>query len=148
MAKRSGEIRIGISGWRYPPWRGAFYPKGLRQKDELSYAASRFRSLKLNGTFYGLMRPENFAAFAAATPEDFVFTVKAPRFITHTRRLRDIRAPVANFLASGVLRLGPKLGPILWQFPPSFRFELRTDRALAGPAAARHGGGGRLGAGT
>lgn len=124
MAKRIGDIRIGISGWRYPPWRGVFYPKGLRQKDELAFAASKFRSLEINGTFYGLMRPENFADFAAATPDDFVFTIKAPRFITHTRRLREIEAPVANFLASGLLRLGPKLGPILWQFPPSFRFDL------------------------
>lgn len=123
MAQRTGEIRIGISGWRYPPWRGAFYPKGLRQKDELAFAASRFPSLEINGTFYGLMRPEDFAGFAAQTPAGFVFSVKVPRFITHVRRLKEIEVPLANFLASGVLRLGPKLGPLLWQFPPNFRYD-------------------------
>ena len=116
-------IRIGISGWTYPPWRGNFYPQGLRQTDELAYAARQFSSIEINGTFYGLQRPASFAAWFAETPDDFVFAVKAPRFITHIRRLRDVAAPVANFLASGLLRLGPKLGPILWQFPPNFRFD-------------------------
>jgi uncharacterized protein YecE (DUF72 family) len=82
-----------------------------------------FRAIEVNGTFYGLQRPESFARWAEETPEDFVFAVKAPRFITHVRRLREPLAPLANFLASGVLRLGPKLGPILWQFPPSFQFD-------------------------
>ena len=148
MVNRSGDIRIGISGWRYPPWRGVFDPKGLRQKDELSFAAKQFRSLEINGTFYGLMRPENFAAFAATTPDDFVFTVKAPRFITHVRRLKEIETPVANFIASGLLRLGEKLGPILWQFPPSFHFDpdriepwlamLPQNTAAAAKLAHRH----------
>ena len=116
-------IRVGISGWTYPPWRGKFYPKGLRQKDELAYAAGKFRSIEVNGTFYGLQKPESFAAWATQVPEHFVFSVKAPRFITHIRRLRDVGAPVANFLASGVLRLGARLGPILWQVPPTLRFD-------------------------
>ncbi|HVZ09183.1 DUF72 domain-containing protein [Rhodopila sp.] len=120
---KAGDIRIGISGWTYAPWRGAFYPKGLRQKDELRYAAERFRSIEINGTFYGLQKPASFARWADETPEDFVFAVKGPRFITHVRRLRDPTAPLANFLASGLLRLGRKLGPILWQFPPGFRFD-------------------------
>lgn len=116
-------VRIGISGWTYAPWRGGFYPKGLKQAQELAYAASVFRSIEVNGTFYSLQRPESFARWAEETPEDFVFAIKAPRFITHVKRLKEIAAPLANFLASGVLRLGPKLGPILWQFPPNFRFD-------------------------
>ncbi len=123
-------IRVGISGWTYPPWRGQFYPKGLRQKDELSYAASKFRSIEVNGTFYGLQRPESFAAWAAQVPDDFIFSVKAPRFITHIRRLRDVATPVANFLASGVLRLGARLGPILWQVPPSLAFDAELIEAF------------------
>jgi uncharacterized protein YecE (DUF72 family) len=120
---KGGEIRIGISGWTYPPWRGVFYPEKLKQKDELPYAARQFRAIEINGTFYGLQRPKSFAKWRDETPEDFVFSVKAPRFITHTKRLRDVQAPIANFLASGLLRLGPKLGPILWQFPPTMRFD-------------------------
>lgn len=118
-----GAVRIGISGWRYPPWRGVFYPPKLPQKGELAYASSIFRSIEINGTFYSLQRPEYFEAWAAETPADFVFSVKGPRFITHIRRLKEVKVPLANFFASGVLRLGPKLGPILWQFPPNFRFE-------------------------
>ena len=117
------DIRIGISGWTYKPWRGSFYPRGLRQKDELTYAAGIFGAIEINGTFYGLQRPEAFARWAEATPEDFVFAVKGSRYITHLRRLRDARIPLANFLASGPLRLGGKLGPLLWQLPPSQRFE-------------------------
>jgi uncharacterized protein YecE (DUF72 family) len=116
-------IRIGISGWTYPPWRGVFYPKGLRQKDELAHAAAKFSTIEINGTFYGSQKPDSFLAWREATPEHFVFSVKAPRFITHIRRLRDVGTPLANFLASGVLRLGPKLGPILWQFPPNLKFD-------------------------
>jgi len=118
-----GDIRIGISGWRYAPWRGVFYPKGLRQKDELAYAAGKFATIEINGTFYSLQRPELFAAWHAATPPDFVFAVKGGRFITHMKKLRDIEVPLANFFASGVLRLKEKLGPILWQFPPNFPFD-------------------------
>lgn len=118
-----GTVRIGVSGWRYKPWRGVFYPKKLRQARELSYLSSIFPSVEINGTFYSLQRVESFARWAEATPDDFVFAVKAPRFITHIRRLKEIEAPLANFFASGVLRLGSKLGPILWQFAPNFRFD-------------------------
>lgn len=118
-----GEVRIGISGWTYEPWRGHFYPKGLSQKRELAHAASIFRSIEINGTFYGLQTPKSFARWDEETPDGFVFAVKAPRFITHVKRLRDPALPLANFMASGVLRLGAKLGPILWQFPPNFRFD-------------------------
>lgn len=117
------EIRIGISGWRYAPWRGDFYPEGLAQKNELHYASRTVGSIEINGSFYALQTPERYAGWYADTPEGFVFSVKAPRFITHVRRLRDVETPVANFFASGVLRLEDKLGPMLWQFPPSFRFD-------------------------
>lgn len=119
----AGRIRIGISGWTYAPWRGRFYPAGLPQKCELAYAAERFASIEVNGTFYGLQRPESFAAWAEQTPDDFVFAVKGSRYITHFRRLREPETPLANFLASGLLRLGPKLGPILWQFPARLLFD-------------------------
>lgn len=125
-----GEIRIGISGWTYPPWRGGFYPKGLPQRAELAHAARVFRSIEINGTFYGLQKPATFARWAEVTPEGFVFAVKAPRFITHDTGLIDPEIPIANFLASGLLRLGDRLGPILWQFPPSFRFEAERFAAF------------------
>ena len=116
-------IHIGISGWRYAPWRGDFYPKGLAQKHELQFASRAVNSIEINGSFYALQRPERYAQWYAETPDDFVFSVKAPRFITHIRRLRDIEKPLANFFASGILELKEKLGPILWQFPPNFKFE-------------------------
>jgi uncharacterized protein YecE (DUF72 family) len=114
--------RIGISGWRYAPWRGKFYPEGLRQKDELVFASQQFSSIEINGTFYSLQRPESFIAWRDATPEAFVFAVKAPRFITHMKKLKDVEVPLANFFASGVLALNAKLGPVLWQLPPNFHF--------------------------
>jgi uncharacterized protein YecE (DUF72 family) len=120
-----GTVRIGISGWTYPPWRGVFYPKKLPQKNELSFASRALRAIEINGTFYSLQRPESFAAWRDATPDDFAFTVKVPRFITHLKRLSNIDAPLANFFASGLLRLGRKLGAILWQLPPNFHFDTR-----------------------
>ncbi|MGZ0701388.1 DUF72 domain-containing protein [Pseudomonas piscis] len=119
----SSKVRIGISGWRYAPWRGDFYPRGLAQKDELAFASRAVGSIEINGSFYALQTPERYAGWAAQVPEGFVFSVKAPRFITHVRRLRDIHEPLANFLASGLFQLRHKLGPILWQFPPSFKFD-------------------------
>lgn len=130
MHPRTGIIRIGISGWAYSPWRGHFYPEGLRQSQELAYAASRFPALEINGTFYGLQRPRTFERWASETPADFVFAIKGPRFITHVKRLRDVEAPLANFFASGPLRLGTKLGPILWQFPASFALDIERMRAF------------------
>lgn len=130
MTGRPGGVRIGISGWTYRPWRGVFYPKGLPQKRELEFAASQFRTIEINGTFYGMQQPDAFAGWAAQTPEGFVFAVKAPRFITHLRRLRNVETPLANFMASGLLRLGPKLGPVLWQFPPNFPFDAERLEAF------------------
>ena len=123
------DIRIGVSGWRYSPWRGAFYPPGLPQRLELAYASRIFSTIEINGSFYSLQRPEYFAQWHDETPMNFVFAVKGPRFITHMKRLREVVKPLANFYASGVFKLRHKLGPILWQFPPNFRFE--PDRFAA-----------------
>ena len=111
----SGDIRIGISGWRYPPWRGRFYPKGLAQRRELEFASRSLPTIEVNGTFYSLQTPTSFATWRDETPEDFVFAVKGPRYVTHMLKLRHARVPLANFFASGPLALGSKLGPILWQ---------------------------------
>lgn len=119
----TAQIRIGISGWRYAPWRGGFYPPDLTQARELQFASHQFPAIELNGSFYALQRPSSYARWAADTPDGFVFTVKAPRFITHVLRLRDARAAVANFMASGLFALGPKLGPVLWQLPPTLAFD-------------------------
>ena len=116
------DIRIGISGWRYEGWQGTFYPEGLSQKKELQYASERLNSIELNGSFYSLQRPSSFKSWSDDTPDNFIFSVKAPRFITHIRRLVDCEGPLANFCAQGILRLGKKLGPILWQLPPSSKF--------------------------
>jgi uncharacterized protein YecE (DUF72 family) len=116
-------VWVGISGWRYVPWRGDFYPAGLAQRNELFYAAQRLTSIEINGSFYALQRPNNYRSWAEQTPADFVFSVKAPRFITHMKRLRDVDTAVANFFASGVLALEDKLGAILWQLPPTLAFE-------------------------
>lgn len=118
-----GAIRIGISGWRYAPWRGHFYPAGLTQRNELAFASRMLATIEINGSFYSLQRPESYAAWHAETPADFVFSVKGPRYITHLLQLRDVRTPLANFFASGVLALGKKMGPVLWQLPPRMRFD-------------------------
>jgi uncharacterized protein YecE (DUF72 family) len=124
--------RVGISGWRYPPWRGVFYPDHLAQRDELAYASRQFRTIEINGSFYSLQRPESWKAWYESTERGFVFAVKGPRFITHTLRLRNVEAPLANFFASGVLALREKLGPILWQLPPTLRYDRRSlDAFLA-----------------
>lgn len=148
MPSTTSAIRIGVSGWRYPPWRGAFYPKGLPQRSELEFASRVFPSVELNGSFYSLQRPENYATWYRETPPGFVFSVKAPRFITHIKRLRDIDAPLANFFASGVANLREKLGPILWQLPPTMRYDaallerflasLPHDTDVASKLARRH----------
>ncbi|MBV8805670.1 MAG: DUF72 domain-containing protein, partial [Sinobacteraceae bacterium] len=116
-------IRIGISGWRYEPWRGVFYPSDLPQRCELQYASRRFPAIEINGSFYSLQTPESYAGWYADTPAGFTFAVKGGRFITHMRKLRDVEEPLANFLASGLFNLKEKLGPILWQFPATFRYD-------------------------
>jgi uncharacterized protein YecE (DUF72 family) len=119
----SGVVRVGISGWTYRPWRGDFYPAGLRQKDELAYAAERMSSIEINGSFYSLQRPESYQAWRERTPDGFVFALKGGRFITHMKKLTDVEQPVTNFFASGPLALGDKLGPVLWQLPPTLGYD-------------------------
>jgi uncharacterized protein YecE (DUF72 family) len=125
----TGTVRVGISGWTYPPWRGVFYPPGLRQRDELEYASSRMSSIEINGSFYSLQRPESYRAWRERTPDGFVFAVKGGRFITHMKKLADVDQPLANFFASGPLALGDKLGPVLWQLPPTLGLDVgRLER--------------------
>jgi uncharacterized protein YecE (DUF72 family) len=122
-AGREVDIRVGISGWRYPPWRGDFYPKGLPQRSELAYAASHLRTIEVNGSFYSLQPPANWRQWRDGVPEDFEFAVKGGRFITHMKRLRDPLSSLAPFFASGPLLLGQRLGPFLWQLPPNFQYD-------------------------
>jgi uncharacterized protein YecE (DUF72 family) len=136
-------VRIGTSGWAYREWRGTYYPDGLAQRRQLGYLAGRLSSLELNGSFYSLRRPATYRSWRTQVPDPFLFAVKGHRFVTHLRRLREPHAPLANFLASGVLELGDKLGPLLWQFPPNLAFDpaLLADFLAALPrdttAAAR-----------
>ena len=116
-------IRIGISGWRYAPWRGKFYPEDLPQRRELEYAARCFSSIEINGSFYSLQTPRSYAAWRDATPRGFVFAIKGSRYITHMLRLQGVETALANFFASGVLRLRERTGPFLWQLPPSLRYD-------------------------
>jgi uncharacterized protein YecE (DUF72 family) len=118
-----GRIRIGISGWRYSGWRGSFYPNDLAQSRELQFASCALPSIEINGSFYSLQRPESYTRWYRETPDDFVFSVKGSRYITHLLRLREVERPLANFFASGLFNLREKLGPILWQFPPNFRYD-------------------------
>lgn len=141
-------VRIGISGWRYAPWRGVFYPKGLVQRRELAYAAEHLGTIEVNGSFYALQRPESYQAWRAEVAPDFVFSVKGGRFVTHLKKLADVEVPLANFFASGVLALGPALGPVLWQLPPTLGYDagrlarffdlLPRTTAQAAELASRH----------
>jgi uncharacterized protein YecE (DUF72 family) len=128
------QVRIGISGWRYDGWRGVFYPEKLAKARELDFASREVQSIEINGSHYSLQSVKSYRAWHDATPEDFMFSVKGPRYLTHMLRFRDDTATVAmaNFLASGVLALDRKLGPFLWQFPPNFKFEPESfERFLA-----------------
>ena len=137
------EIRVGVSGWRYPRWHGDFYPEGLVQRRELEYVASRMNSVELNGSFYSLQRPTTYQRIVDATPADFVVAVKGGRLHHPLKRLVNVETALANFFASGVLALGDQLGPLLWQLPPDLVFDGDTARRLPRPAAAHHGGGRR-----
>jgi len=116
-------VRVGLSGWQYRHWHGRFYPDGNRRADELAYAAGLFSTLELNGTFYGLQRPASFLRWRDTVPEGFTFAVKGSRYVTHLKRLREPRAALANFVASGLLALGDRLGPVLWQLPERATFD-------------------------
>lgn len=148
MGEVSGRVWIGTSGWRYKNWRGDFYPKGLAQRRELEYISRQLGSVEINGSFYSLQKPEFYRRWYDETPEEFVFAVKGARFVTHMKRLRDVATPLANFFASGVLALGDKLGPVLWQLPPSLPYDqdlladffdlLPRDTAAAAVLAGKH----------
>ena len=121
--KSSGKIYVGVGGWNYPPWRGVFYPKGLPQAKELAYAASHLPSIEINSTFYGSQKPESFRKWAREVPDGFVFSVKGPRFATNRRVLAEAGDSIRHFLNTGVMELGDRLGPLLWQFAPFKKFE-------------------------
>jgi len=116
-------IRVGIGGWTYPEWRGVFYPPGLRQSDELQYASRQVTAIEINGTYYGTQKPESFAAWRDATPDNFIFSVKASRYATNRRVLAEAGESIERFLDSGIAELGPKLGPILWEFARTKKFD-------------------------
>jgi uncharacterized protein YecE (DUF72 family) len=117
------KIRVGIGGWVYPPWRGVFYPPGLRQADELAHASRQVTAIEINGTFYGAQKPASFRRWHDETPEDFLFSVKGPRFATHRSDLTTAGPSIDRFFGSGVLELRDKLGPILWQFAARLSFD-------------------------
>jgi len=116
-------IRIGVGGWTFEPWRGAFYPADLPQKRELEYMSRKLTSIEINGTFYRSQSRDSYAKWRDETPDGFVFALKAPRYATHRRVLAEAGESIARFVAGGVAELGDKLGPINWQFPPTKRFE-------------------------
>src|SRR5919202_3095211 len=116
-------IRVGIGGWTFEPWRGSFYPAGLRQADELAHASRQMTSIEINGTFYRTQTPASFRKWAEATPDDFVFAIKGPRYATNRSRLAEALPAIERFVTSGITELGPKLGPISWQFAPTKKFD-------------------------
>ena len=119
----SGNIYIGVGGWTFEPWRGVFYPEKLAHAKELQYAASKLTSIEINGTYYGSQKPESFRKWASEVPDGFVFSVKGPRFATNRRVLAEAGDSVKRFYDSGVLELGDRLGPVLWQFAPTKKFD-------------------------
>ena len=122
MAK-SGTIRAGIGGWTFEPWRGVFYPKGLTQAKELAYAGEHLTAIEINATYYGSQKPESFRKWAGEVPNGFVFSVKGPRFATNRRVLAEASDSIKRFYGTGVLELGDRLGPVLWQFAPTKKFD-------------------------
>jgi uncharacterized protein YecE (DUF72 family) len=138
-------IRAGIGGWTYEPWRGSFFPQGLARSRELAYASQHLPTIEINGTFYRTPKPADFRKWAAETPEGFVFSVKAPRYATHLRKLAEAGPLIARFAASGLEELGTRLGPVLWQFPKTKAFDEEDFAAFlallpreAGGLALRH----------
>ena len=123
MTAKTGEIRIGIGGWSFAPWRGTFYPEGLPQAKELAYASAHLTSIEINGTFYRSQTPKTFGKWASEVPDGFVFSLKGPRFATNRRVLKEAGDSIKRFLGSGVTELGDHLGPLLWQFAPTKKFD-------------------------
>ena len=133
-------IRVGVGGWNFPPWRGTFYPPGLPQARELEFASRQVTSIEINGTFYRTQTPASFAKWRHETPDDFVFSLKAPRYATHRRVLAEAGESIGWFLASGIGELGSKLGPIVWQFPPTRQFDREAFAAFLGLLPREHAG--------
>ena len=145
MVKNSGSIRVGIGGWVFPPWRGTFYPAGLPQSQELQHASRQLTAIEINGTFYNSGRADSFRKWRAETPDGFVFSLKGPRFVTHRNELASAKDALDLFFSRGVLELGDKLGPVLWQFAPFKQFDaadfavfLKLLPREAGGRALRH----------
>ena len=138
--KSSGKVYVGIGGWNFPPWRGVFYPKGLPQAKELAYAATHLTSIEINSTFYGSQKPESFRKWAREAPDGFVFSVKGPRFATNRRVLADAGDSIRHFLNTGVMELGDRLGPLLWQFAPFKKFDLADFGAFLALLPEKHEG--------
>ena len=130
MTSKAGNIYVGIGGWTYAPWRGLFYPPGLSHAKELEYAGQRLTSIEINGTFYRTQTPATFRKWAREVPDGFVFSVKGPRFATNRRVLAEAGDSIEHFLKSGVLELGDRLGPLLWQFAPTKKFDADDFRAF------------------
>jgi len=140
MKNSSGTIRVGIGGWVFPPWRGTFHPKGLRQADELAHASRQVTAIEINGTFYRIQTPASFKKWRDETPDDFVFSLKGPRFLTHRTELASAEPFMQRFFDSGFLELGAKLGPILWQFAPFQQFHPQDFAAFLKLLPAELGG--------
>ena len=129
-AEKEGRIRVGIGGWTYEPWRKTFYPEDLTQARELEYASRQVTAIEINGTFYRLQKPDTFAKWRDQTPDDFVFSLKAPRYATMRKVLGEAGEAIERFVESGLAELGPKLGPLLWQFAPTKRFDAADIEAF------------------
>ena len=133
-------IRVGIGGWTFAPWRGTFYPPGLPHAQELAYASQNLTAIEVNGTFYGSQKPESFRSWRDQTPDDFIFALKGPRFTTHRRDLLESGESIRRFRGTGVTELGAKLGPLLWQFPPTRAFDADAMRPFLQALPDQHGG--------
>src|SRR5712671_7943462 len=139
-SKNSGKIYIGVGGWTFAPWRGVFYPEKLTQAKELEYAASKLSSIEINGTYYGSQKPESFRKWAREVPNGFMFSVKGPRFATNRRVLAEAGESITRFLNSGVMELADRLGPLLWQFAPTKKFDEADFGAFLALLPAKHAG--------
>jgi len=133
-------IRVGVGGWTFEPWRGVYYPADLKQKDELGYMSRRLTAIEINGTYYGSQKPETFAKWAAETPDGFVFSLKGSRFCTNRRVLAEAGESVQRFVSQGIVELGDRLGPLLWQFAPTKKFDPADFEAFLALLPASIGG--------
>ena len=136
---KKNEVRVGVGGWTYAPWRDNFYPQGLAHAKELAWASRRLTSIEINGTYYSSFKPEHFRKWASETPDDFVFSLKASRFATNRKLLVTAGDSIRRFVESGITELGDKLGPIVWQFMPTKAFEPDDFEAFLALLPAKEG---------